>query len=252
VTDSGQAEPRLAQALASYDGSPRAHADVLAALVGARVFVGITATSTAEHVDVGTNLRAESSAEMALVFLVAPDGERALPAFADTSAVQRWRLDVRPVPVTASYLARAALEDGASAVLLDPEGAGVVVPRAELGALAGGYVPVPGASLAARRTSEALTTPERDPDPLLVRALADAIRPERPRAARLLQGPSGLVLGIAPRAALDAAQLAELASRVMSRLGSALPSDGLDVAVVPPKGPGHAVLTRRTFTRRGR
>ena len=49
----------------------------------------ITATSTAEHVEAGTGLRAESSAEMALVSLVASDGARAIPAFADNNALSR-------------------------------------------------------------------------------------------------------------------------------------------------------------------
>lgn len=245
MSDTGEADPRLARALASYDGSPRAHAATLAALAGARVFVAITATSTAEHVETGTGLRAESSAEMALVSLVASDGARALPAFADTGALKRWRLDVRPVPVTAAYLARAALDDGAAAVLLDPAGASVVVTGTELEALAAGYVPVAGTALAARRTTDELRQPDQAPDPRLVEALAEALRPERPRSARLLDGPGGLVLGVAPRKDLDATGLAELAQRVMSRLGAALPGEGLDLAVVPPKGPGYPVIPGR-------
>lgn len=245
MSDTGEADPRLAQALASYDGSPRGRAAALAALAEARVFVAVTATSTAEHVEPGTGLRAESSAEMALVSLVASDGARAVPAFADTQALKRWRLDVRPVPVTAAYLARAALDDGAAAVLLDPAGAAVVVAGRQLEALAAGYVPVAGAPLAARHTTEALRPPAQDPDPQLVAALAAALRPERLRGARLLEGPGGLVLGVAPREDLRATGLAELAQRVVARLGAALPEEGLDLAVVPPQGPGHPVITRR-------
>ena len=245
MTDTGEADPRLAQALSAYDGTPRARAEALAALAGARVFIAITATSTAEHVAEATGLRAESSAEMALVSIRAGDGERALPAFTDTAALRRWRLDVRPVPVGAAYLARAALDDGAAAVLVDPGGAALVVHADELRALADGYVPVAGASLAARRTSEALTELTTPPDPGLVEALRTALKPERPRAARLLDGPGGLVLGIAPRRDLDPTGLAALAQRVMSRLGPALPAAGLDLAVVPPTGPGYPVVTRR-------
>jgi hypothetical protein len=245
VTDAGEADPRLARALAAYDGAAASRAEVLAALAGARVFVAITATSTAEETAAATGLRAESSAEMALVSIVASDGDRALPAFADTAALRRWRLDVRPVPVAASYLARAALDDRAVAVVLDPAGAGIVVGRGELEALAGGYVPVAGSSLAARRTTDALTAPVVTPDQGLVAALAAALRPERPRAARLLDGPGGPVLGVSPRRPLDAAGLAALAQRVMTRLGSALPASGLDLAVVPPTGPGHPVISGR-------
>ena len=244
MSDDGSADPRLASALTTYDGTPATRAEVLAAVAGARLFVAITATSTAEHVEAGTGLRAESSAEMALVSLVASDGARAVPAFADTAALRRWRLDVRPVPVSSDYLCQAALDDGAVAVLLDPAGAGVVLDEPELRALAAGYVPVPGADVAARRTTPTLTEPAQPPDPALVRALAAAVAPERLRAARLLEGPDGPVLGIAPRTPLDPAALAALAGRVAARLGSLLPETGVDLAVVPPKGPG-AKVTRR-------
>lgn len=251
VTDDGGADPRLAAALIAYDGSAAARAEALAALAGARVFVAITATSTAEHVEAGTGLRAESSAEMALVSILSSDGERAVPAFADTAALRHWRLDVRPVPVATDYLSRAALDDGASAVLLDPAGAAVVVPRHELQALAAGFVPVPGTALAARLAPGELAEPRGVTDAALLLALAVAVGPERLRAARLLEGRDGLVLGVAPRRPMDAAALTGLAQRVMARLGPALPAAGLDLAVVPPNGPGRPITTGRLL-RRGR
>jgi hypothetical protein len=245
VEDTGTADPRLARALAAYDGGDGSRAEALAALVTARVFVAVIATATAEETAETTGLRAESSAEMALVSILSTDGERAVPAFLDTASLKRWRLDVRPVPVAGSYLARAALEDGAAAVLLDPGGAALVVPAGDLAVLADGYVPVPGAPLAARRTTAELTDLATDPAPAFVEALRAALRPERLRAARLLSGPDGDVLGVAPRAPLDAGGLAALAERVRGRLGSALPGQGLDLAVVPPQGPGHPLLGRR-------
>lgn len=245
MSDDGTADPRLAAALGAHDGTAAARAEVLAALSGARVFVAITATATAEETAAVTGLRAESSAEMALVSILASDGERALPAFADTASLRRWRLDVRPVPVTAAYLAQAALDDGAVAVVLDPQGGAVVVRRTDLTALAAGYVPVTGSALAVQRTTAALTEPVDPPDLAWVAALAEALRPERLRAARLLDGPHGPVLGIAPRRPQDAAALAALAQRVRERLGPLLPETGLDLAVIPVRGPGHPVLTRR-------
>jgi hypothetical protein len=251
VEDNGDADPRLALALAAYDGGDASRSEALAALVTARVFIAITASATAEETAGATGLRSESGAEMALVSIVASDGERAVPAFLDTAALKRWRLDARPVAVTGSYLAGAALEDGAAAVLLDPAGAAVVVRADELAVLADGYVPVAGAPLAARRTTAQLTDLATDPPTALVQALRAALRPERLRAARLLAGPDGSVLGVAPRTALDATQLAALAQRVRARLGPALPVQGLDLAVVPPEGPGHPLLSRR-FGRIGR
>lgn len=135
MTDDGRADDHLAAALQAYDGSAGAHADVLAALAGARVFVAITATSTGEHLESGTGLRAESGAELALVSLVASDGERAIPAFLDVAAVTGWRTAFRPVPVVGRELARAALDDGAAAVLLDPAATAFVVRRPDLALL---------------------------------------------------------------------------------------------------------------------
>lgn len=248
--DTGEADLRLSAALTRYDGSAATRAEAMAALAGARVFVAISATSTADHVEPGTGLRAESSAEMALVSVVASDGARAIPAFADTSALRCWRLDVRPVPVTAGYLARAALDDGAAAVVLDPGGAAIVVRRSDLLALAAGYVPIAGSPLAVARLDQSLTEPPTPPDPALLTALVVALRPERLKAARLLHGPGGLVLGVAPRRPLDPAQLAALAQRLMTRLGPALPETGLDLAVVPPKGPGYPVKSGHLTARR--
>lgn len=245
MSDDGVADPRLAAALAACDNSAAARAEVLAALATARLFVAITATSTAEHVAPATGLRAESTAEMALVSLMSVDGERALPAFSDLMQMRRWRLDVRPVPVDVTYLCRAALDDGAVAVVLDPAGANVVLHQPEIEALSAGFVPVPGSGLSARRTTEQLTHPARPPAQDLVLALAAALKPERLRGARLLDGPTGPVLGVVPKRPLEPAALAALAARVVQRLGSAFPPGGLDLAVVPPKGPGIAVRPGR-------
>lgn len=241
--DTGTADARLAAAVSAHDGSATAHAALLAALVDARVFAAITATSTAEHVEEGTGLRAESSAEMAVVLLAGADGSRALPVFTSTDALKRWRLDVRPVPLTGPQAAQAARDEGAAALLLDAR-----VPVTELDDVSRGWVPVVGSALAARVGETPLHEPADVPAGLAA-ALARALQGERLRAARLLEGPDGLVLGVAPRADLGPAALAALAQRVVTRLGSDLPPDGLDLAVVPPRGPGADLLPRRLFRR---
>lgn len=244
MADDGSADPRLAEAL----GSGR-RAEVLAALVDARVFAAIRAASTAEHVT-ERGLRAESSAEMAVLLLGADDGSRALPVFTEATAVRRWRLEARPVRLTGTQACQAALDEGAEALVLDPGGAGVVLDATEVRALAQGWVPVPGSDLATRHAEVPLTTPCDVPE-ALVRVLAAALRPERLRAARLLQGPDGLVLGVAPRRPLDPPALAAVAQRVVNRLGPDLPPGGLDLAQVPVRGPG-APVVRRGLLRPGR
>lgn len=251
MTETGLADPRLAAALAAHARAPgpRARAEVLAALAGARVFVAIRASSTAEHRDVGTGLRAESSAEMALLSLVGSAGGRAVPLFLDAAGPVAFREGARPVPLPAPEACGAALTDGAVAVLLDPPGAALAIAGEELRALAAGRVPIGGTGLSSLRTATTLTAPGHVDD-ALVAALAQALRGEDVRAATLLQGPDGLVLGIV--AELDPAALAALATRVLPRVRPVLPPGGLDVAVVGDVAPGRGVPLRKGWLRRAR
>jgi hypothetical protein len=78
--------------------------------------------------------------------LTRPDtGERAVPAFVTAADAARFWAEVsggRPVAVEpVAFAALAAAARGVGRVVLDPAGAGVVLDRAELGALAVGEVP---------------------------------------------------------------------------------------------------------------
>lgn len=244
MADTGLADPALAGALGRWadQPGPRARAQVLAALATARLFAAVTARSTAEHVDPGTGLRAESTAEMALVTLAGSSG-RGIPVFLDVPSVTGFVDGARPVPLSVQQVCRAALDDGAVAVLVDPPGAALVLTGSELRELAAGRTPVAGSSaLSARTTTAELTTPQT-PDTRLIADLTTALRDEPVTAARLLAGPDGPVLGIV--ADLDPADLAALAARLAPRLGVAL-----DLTVVPPRGPGVPVPLRRAQLRR--
>ena len=247
VGDTGGADPRLAAALARLTATPgtAARAEVLAALVGARVFAPVTARSTAEHVEEHTGLRAESSAEMVLLSLVGSAGGRAVPLFVDAAGAVSFRAGARPVPLPGPDACAAALQDGAAGVLLDPPGAALALTGPELHELALGRVPVAGAPLSTARTTAPLTAPS-DADPDLLARVADALQGEPVQAARLLQGPDGPVLGVVPQAPLDAAALAALAARVLPSVGVA----DLALAVVAPGGPGLAVPLRQAPGRR--
>jgi len=240
--DPGTADARLTGALLAWTSapSPVSTAEVHAALAGARVFVAITATSTAEHLDAGTGLRAESSAEMALLTLVGSGGDRALPVFLDAAGAVAFRPGARPVPLPATDVCAAARRDGAVAVLVDPPGAAFPLTGQALSELAAGRVPIVGTPLSARRADVSLASP-REVDLALVRALGSALQDEPLSAARLLDGPDGPVLGVVPKGPFDAAALAALAARVLPRLTGALPPSGIDLTVVPLSGPGHVV-----------
>ena len=243
MSDDGLADPALERALAA-----RSPAAVLGALADARVFSAVSPVVTSEEVTAG-GLRAESTAEMAVLVLEL-DGARALPVFTCVPALLRWRPDARPVALSGPDACRAALDEGARALVVDPADAAWEVQEHELRALAAGYVPVVGAPLATRHARAELAPPSHPVPPELLVALERAVAGERLRAARVLEGPDGLVLGVAPRRALDAPELAALAHRVMARLGHDLPTEGLDLAQVAPDAPGVPLRTRRLRRRR--
>ena len=251
--DQGRPDARLQRALLEGAETAGARAELLASLLEARVFAAVTATATGHEVAAASGLVAESGAELAVLLVQAPDGSRALPVFSGLGPLADWRPDVRPVVLTGSQACAAAVDEGAQAVLLDPAGAGVVLTRSELEALAAGRVPVPGSSLTTRRGEVALQEPDHVP-PGLPAALARALQPEGLRAARLLEGPDGLVVGVAASGVLDPPALAAMAGRVVRALGPDLPAEGLDLAQVAPEGPGQDLLARRGswFTRRAR
>ena len=245
--DDGAANPVLALALRQWqaDPAPAARARVLAALPGARLFVGVTATATGRE---PTGLRAESGADLSVVSVVAPDGRRALVALSSLAELARWEPTLRPVALTAPRLCAGALSDGAEAVLLDPAGAHLTLSGTELAELAAGRVPVAGAPLSLH--TGRLTEPHDRPPASFLASLARALAGEQVVSARVLDGPTGLVLGVVPRRSLEAAGLAALAQRLARRLGQDLPTGGLDLAVVGTDGPGVPVPLRRGLGRR--
>ena len=238
VTDTGLADPALAAALGEWAAvrTPTTRARVFALLPTTRVFAAVTARSTAEHVDPATGLRAESTAEMALVTLAGSTG-RGIPVFLDVPGVIGFVEGARPVPLTVAEVCRAALDDGAVAVLVDPPGAAFAITGAELTELAAGRTPVPGAPALSARTSAAALTHPVDPDPVLLGALATALHGEDVDA-RLLDGPDGPVLGVIGRR--SPAELATLAARLAPRLPRPL-----DLAAVDEHGPGVPIRRRR-------
>ena len=93
-------------------------------------------------------------------------------------------------------------------------------------------------------------SPRRPVDPGLLAALREALEPERLVAARLLEGPDGLVVGVTGRRRLEPAALAALADRVRAVLGQRVPPAGLGLAEVAATGPGLPLVRRSRFRRR--
>jgi len=138
--DIGAADPALVEALATYadDGSVE---PVVAALARARLLLPVMATPGEIETADATGLPAESTAEIAVVFMQRADGRKALLAFSGLDTLTAWNPQARPVPVSARAAAQAVLADGADAMLIDVAGpARCVVETDAVGHLAAGHI----------------------------------------------------------------------------------------------------------------
>lgn len=155
--DDGTPDAALVTALESVRAGAGAHVEaVVAALAPARVFVPVVAVLGETGESSLTGLVGDKSADMALVTLTAPDGRQALPVFSSAVALAAWDARARPVPVRARRAALSAVDDGCDLLVVDPGGAGVVVPRPALWALAKDepWVPSPRHPAVARAVAE--------------------------------------------------------------------------------------------------
>jgi hypothetical protein len=137
--DEGAADPEVTAALESYAADPgRLHAATLAVLQHSRLLVPVVAVLGEAEVD-ATGLRRDKTSDMAAVLMRGRDGRTALLAFTGTESLRRWNPEARPVPVPAAQAAQAAVQDQASALLVDVAGPVMfVVEEEDLRALADG------------------------------------------------------------------------------------------------------------------
>jgi hypothetical protein len=136
--DDGAASGEVSAALEAWRGGSTAYVEALAVLQRSRVLVPVVAVlGEVEYDDQG---RAhDKTSDMATVLLTRADGQRGLLAFTGTGSLAMWDPEARPVPVAMADAARAALQDGADALLVDVAGpVPFVVERPALEALAAG------------------------------------------------------------------------------------------------------------------
>ncbi len=112
--DSGAADPGL---LAVLSGSP-GEAELVAAVAAARWLVPVVATPT-EIAEGDHGHAVDAGVDMAVVTLLSPTGERALPVFSSLTAMADWDPSARPVPVTAARAAQAAVAEGCHTIVVD-------------------------------------------------------------------------------------------------------------------------------------
>ena len=129
--DDGAAAPALVAALAAHDAEPDSrelwHA-ALSVLQGARVLVPVVTTPAGDdpsHVDGRAESRPPTDdklTDMAAVLMRGRSGRTALLAFTGLASMQVWDPTARPVPVALPDAARAALQNGAEALVVDVAG----------------------------------------------------------------------------------------------------------------------------------
>lgn len=113
--DDGSTDPMLATAFAER-GSGGGEAPILAVVGIVRLLVPIVALLDESRAD------GDKEADMAAVYMTGADGRKAILAFSSLEAMKNWDPSARPVSVLGAAAARAALDDDASALLLDLAG----------------------------------------------------------------------------------------------------------------------------------
>lgn len=135
--DNGLADQALSDAVkALIESQPpytvervtEAESKIVQALARARVFVPVVPQlaegGLGEH-----GFAEDKSADMALVWLQAPDGRKALPIFSEVDRLTTWHPEARPVAVYAARAALSAVAEEAQLLVLDPASNGTFVVR---------------------------------------------------------------------------------------------------------------------------
>lgn len=130
--DDGAADPLVRHLLASVATGEVPMLSAARALRDWRILATVVAV-----LDAVDDSGGDKDSHMAVVSVLNDAGEKAMLAFSGTDSLALWNAGARPVPALARDLARAALDDGASALVLDIAGPHrVVLDGAALHALA--------------------------------------------------------------------------------------------------------------------
>lgn len=130
--DDGAADPLVQRLLASVAAGDVPALSAARALRDWRLLATVVAV-----LDAVDDSGADKDSHMAVVSVINEAGAKAMLAFSGTDSLQGWNSEGRPVPALGRDLARAALDDGAAALMLDIAGPHrVVLEGPALGALA--------------------------------------------------------------------------------------------------------------------
>lgn len=115
--DDGGADPAVRALLADVAAGAVTPLPLARALRDRRLLVSVVAV-----LDEATPAGGDKDSHMAVVSMVNAAGEKGLLAFTGVDALQAWDPSARPVPALGRDVARAGLDDGASAIVLDVAG----------------------------------------------------------------------------------------------------------------------------------
>jgi hypothetical protein len=137
-SDDGSADKNLIAAINEFrSGSGSAEA-VVKSFAQARLLIPLVA-NLGESDTNQQGLKVDKSAELSIVTVQAPDGQRALPVFSSVETMKSWNPEARPVPNFGQVVAVAAASEGNTRIVLDPTAATeFVIRRPAIAALAQG------------------------------------------------------------------------------------------------------------------
>ena len=138
--DTGEADPRLLEALEAYhrlardaeadhDALADAWATLIQVLGTSRLLIPLVAHA-GEMGLTPEGTTAEKTQELSVIHVEGPDGRPVAPVFSSVSKMAAWNPQARPIPVEASRAALAAADDHLRLVVLDPGSEHTVVLRA--------------------------------------------------------------------------------------------------------------------------
>ncbi|MBM9432742.1 SseB family protein [Flaviflexus equikiangi] len=122
--DTGDIDPRLAEALDHDDFAPRLEA-IIAVIADVRVLVPVLAHEHPGRTESGGvvahgGMEKDPCTAAAMLAVEAPDGRAAMPIFSSVAALHAWNPSARPVPVHTQNAAIAALAEADGLLVLDP------------------------------------------------------------------------------------------------------------------------------------
>ena len=137
--DSGLADEKLLEAIANFQTGAVGLEKVYEAFATARFLIPLVAELGESGVG-AHGQQVDKSAELAIVTVLTPDHQKALPVFSSVAAMTKWNPDARPVPNDGRKVCLAAASEGNTRIVLDPlSETELVIRRPAIAAIAQGF-----------------------------------------------------------------------------------------------------------------